>query len=107
MVLGCTGERHPEVAVIVNELSPVSEAIGQAYADYRNRLFAPIHEASQLLDDQLGTLEDNLDDEDSDAVYARMRTHEAACGDAPGAAPTRGWVARTSVPTQYVPRLAW
>ena len=35
MVLGCSGERHPEVAVIVNELSPVSEAIGQAYADSR------------------------------------------------------------------------
>ena len=36
MVLGCSGERHPEVAVIVNELSPVSEAIGQTYADSRD-----------------------------------------------------------------------
>lgn len=48
------------------------EEVGQAYADYRNRLFAPIHEASLHLDDQLAALEENLDDEDSDAVYARM-----------------------------------
>ena len=35
LMIACAGERHPEVAVIVNELSPVSEAIGRAYADSR------------------------------------------------------------------------
>lgn len=46
--------------------------VGEAYAAYRNRLFAPVHEASKLLDDQLAALEANLDNEESDAVYARM-----------------------------------
>ena len=56
LAFACAGEQHPEVAVIMNALSPVSQSIGEAYADARgipneNLIRLPIPIDNPLLSD--------------------------------------------------------